>query len=442
MTTLTHILRDIEQASPISFFGQVVGIKGLTVMVRANFTNVFIGTRCTIGTESIANIAEVTGFDETYVYVMTYHTLSDVALGASVRFYQNSKGIYPDDAWIGRVISPLIEPLDKKGRLLLGDTFVALESPALCPYDRGRVNNPIDVGVRAINTLLTCCEGQRMGIFAGSGVGKSILLSMLATKGDFDVCVIGLIGERGKEVREFLEDTLKEEGLKKSVMVVSTSNDPPLMRRQAAYTTLSICEYFRDKGKKVLCVIDSITRFAMAMREIGLSVFEPPTMKGYPPSAFANLAKLLERAGPGTQDSGGSITAFISVLVDGDDHNEPIADTVRGILDGHIVLSRDIAATGRFPAIDLLKSISRALPGCHNEGQRLIVKKVKKYLSLYENIKDLVTLGAYQKGSSQEIDDAIELNQKLAPFFTQAPFESSEFQKDFDALKAIIEPYP
>jgi len=281
-------------------------------------------------------------------------------------------------------------------------------------HSRQRVGPPLDLGVRALNTFLTCCRGQRMGIFAGSGVGKSVLLSMLARNVDADVSVIGLVGERGREVQEFLQDDLGEDGLARSVVVVATSDEPALMRRQAAYLTLAISEYFRDEDRDVLCLMDSVTRFAMAQREIGLSAGEPPTAKGYTPTVFTELPKLLERAGPGMGQ--GTITGIFTVLVDGDDHNEPIADAVRGILDGHIVMQRSIAERGRYPAINVLKSVSRTMPKSADPAYLPILTRAKQVMATYADMEELIRLGAYRAGSSPEVDEAIRLHESLEDF--------------------------
>jgi flagellum-specific ATP synthase len=293
-----------------------------------------------------------------------------------------------------------------------------------------------------MNAFATCCRGQRLGVFAGSGVGKSVLLSMLAREADCDAVVVGLIGERGREVREFIEETLGEQGLKRAILVVATSDEPALMRRQAAYMTLAVAEYLRDQDQDVLCLMDSVTRFAMAQREIGLAAGEPPTTKGYTPTVFGELPKLLERAGPGPVRPDGSvagaITGLFTVLVDGDDHNEPIADAVRGILDGHIVMERAIADRGRFPAINVLKSISRTMPGCQRPFEREIVAKARQTLAAYSDMEELIRIGAYRTGSDAIVDRAIRLNPALEAFLGQDKDEATTLEDGFQRLETIM----
>jgi flagellum-specific ATP synthase len=313
-----------------------------------------------------------------------------------------------------------------------------LRNLPLPAHARGRVGGPVDLGVRCLNTFTTCCDGQRMGIFAGSGVGKSVLMSMLARNTDVDVSIIGLIGERGREVQEFIIEQLGEEGMKKAIVVVATSDESALMRRQAAYLTLTLAEYFRDQGKRVLCMMDSLTRFAMAQREIGLATGEPPTAKGYPPTVFTELPRLLERAGPGLVNSG-SVTGLFTVLVEGDDHNEPIADAVRGILDGHIVMERSIAERGRYPAVNVLRSVSRTMPGCVPEDFRPVLSRARELMSVFADMEELIRLGAYRKGSDSKVDRAIALNPALEAFLSQRSDEHTAIADGYNLLATILE---
>jgi flagellum-specific ATP synthase len=328
------------------------------------------------------------------------------------------------------------EPIDGKGALLYGPSPFPFRNTPPLAHARRRVGAPLDLGVRVLNTFITCCRGQRMGIFSGSGVGKSVLLSMLARNVAADVTVIGLIGERGREVQEFLQDDLGDAGLARSVVVVSTSDEPALMRRQAAHVTLAIAEYFRDEGKDVLVLMDSVTRFAMAQREIGLSAGEPPTAKGYTPTVFTELPRLLERAGPGTEQ--GTITGIFTVLVDGDDHNEPIADAVRGILDGHIVMERAIAERGRYPAINVLKSVSRTMPRVADPEYLPVITQARKVMATYTDMEELIRLGAYRAGSSPEVDEAIRLHKPLETFLAQGKEEATSLAEGYQRLAQIM----
>ncbi|KMO09974.1 flagellar protein export ATPase FliI, partial [Methylobacterium indicum] len=339
-------------------------------------------------------------------------------------------------AWLGRVIDALGRPIDGKGPLPPGPMPYGLQADPPPAHARRRVGPPLDLGVRCLNTFLTMCEGQRMGIFAGSGVGKSVLLSMLARYTAADVAVIGLVGERGREVQEFLQDDLGEEGLSRSVVVVATSDEPALMRRNAAYVTFALAEHFRDEGAQVLCMVDSITRFAMAQRDIGLAAGEPPTAKGYTPTVFSELPRLLERAGPGTGD--GAITGLFTVLVEGDDHNEPVADAVRGILDGHIVMERAIAERGRYPAINVLRSVSRTMPRSCDPDYLEVVRRARRVLSTYADMEELIRLGAYRPGSSPEVDEAIALMPDLEAFLGQGKEEATSIREGYERLAAIV----
>jgi flagellum-specific ATP synthase len=381
---------------------------------------------------------EAVGFKQDTALLLPLGKLDGIGLQCKARITHETASVAPHESWLGRVIDAHGNPLDQAGPLADGDRTIPLRNSPPSAHKRTRLGKKLDLGVRAVNTMLPVCRGQRMGIFAGSGVGKSVLMSMMAKHTTADISVIGLIGERGREVQEFLEDTLGEAGLKRAVVVVATSDEPPLVRRQAAYTTLAVAEYFRDMGRDVLCMMDSVTRFAMAQREIGLAAGEPPATKGYPPTTFSELAQLLERAGPGTQDTG-SITGIFSVLVEGDDHNEPVSDAVRGIIDGHIVLDREIAMRGRYPAIDVLRSVSRSMPGCLNDEQNELVSQARKILSTYEDMSELIRLGAYKKGSDPKVDRAIDYIDDLENFLAQKPEERASVDDGFDHLAAALD---
>ena len=347
--------------------------------------------------------------------------------------------IRPSSAWLGRVVDGFGNAMDDKGPLPQGPVAYPLKAQPPLATRRARVGKKLDLGVRALNAFATCCAGQRMGIFAGSGVGKSTLLAMLARNTNADAIVIGLIGERGREVKEFIEDDLGAEGLARSVVIAATSDEAPLVRRQAAYVAMAVAEKLRDDGLNVLLLMDSVTRFAMAQREIGLSAGEPPASKGYTPTVFAELPRLLERAGPGSEGSPGSITGLFTVLVEGDDHNEPVSDAVRGILDGHIVLDRAIAERGRFPAINVLKSVSRAMPSCNSQEEQRLVHQARIPMTVYEDMADLIRLGAYKVGTNPEVDSAIKLHPSLEAFLTQQKDERTGLSEGYQALSAILD---
>jgi flagellum-specific ATP synthase len=369
--------------------------------------------------------------------MLPFGPLEGVGLGSKAELADAQPFILPTPAWLGRVVNALGEPIDGKGLLPHGSDPRFIRNPPPPAHKRQRVGGKLDLGIRSVNAFTTICQGQRMGVFSGSGVGKSTLMSMAARYTSADVSVIGLIGERGREVQEFILDDLGEAGLKRSIVVVATSDEAPLMRRQAAFLTLAVAEYFRDQGNQVLCLMDSITRFAMAQREIGLAAGEPPTTKGYPPTVFSELPKLLERAGPGEQGKG-SITGVFTVLVDGDDHNEPIADAARGILDGHIVLDRSIAERGRFPAINILRSISRTMPACNNDSENNLVNTARRHLAAYENMAEMIRLGAYRRGSNAEVDEAMNFYAPLEEFLRQGKDESANFADTYAQLSKIL----
>src|ERR1700754_1354325 len=355
------LAEQIVELDGVEIYGRVVGVKGLMVEVAGPIHAMSVGARVIIEGGGGKNIpCEVVGFSGNNALLMPFAALEGVRRGCRAIVMATPGAVRPSNGWLGRVVNAMGEPIDGKGPLPAGPSPYPFRNPPPPAHARQRVGAPLDLGVRALNTFITCCRGQRMGIFAGSGVGKSVLLSMLARNVDADISVIGLVGERGREVQEFLQDDLGEEGLARSVVVVATSDEPALMRRQAGYLTMTIAEYFRDTGRDVLVLMDSVTRFAMAQREIGLSAGEPPTAKGYTPTVFTELPKLLERAGPGMGN--GTITGIFTVLVDGDHHNEPIAEAVRGILAGHVAKQRSIAERGRYPAINVLRSVSLTMP--------------------------------------------------------------------------------
>jgi flagellum-specific ATP synthase len=418
-------------------YGRVTAIQGMLVEIGGIQRSLGIGSRCIINADDGTRVpCEVVGFRHGQTLAMALGTLSGIGLNCLAEAVTAPPAISPHAGWLGRVVNALGEPIDGKGPLPKGPIPYPLRASPPPAHARRRVQGKVDLGVRALNTFTTCCRGQRMGIFAGSGVGKSVLLSMLARNTASDCSVIGLIGERGREVQEFIEDDLGPEGLARSVLIVATSDESALLRRQAAYLTLAVAEYFRDQDQNVLCLMDSVTRFAMAQREIGLSVGEPPASKGYTPSVFAELPKLLERAGPGTGEGG--ITGLFTVLVEGDDHNEPIADAVRGILDGHIVLDRRIGERGRYPAIDILRSVSRTLPGCNNDEENQLVRKARRLISTYENMAELIRLGAYRRGSDPTVDTAIDYYPKLEAFLQQDKREIGTLDQGYALLAEIL----
>lgn len=439
MERLSHQLGDVISTIPeCEIYGRVTKILGLLVEISGVAEALTIGAMVHLKPEHSEVVpCEVVGFRDGHALLMPFGTLEGIGLGCMAVVQANVPSIFPTPAWLGRVINGLGQPIDGKGRLTNGTVGVPLKNKAPAPHARQRMGQQLDLGVRAVNTFLATCQGQRMGIFSGSGVGKSVLLSMMARYTSADISIIGLVGERGREVQEFLQDDLGEEGLRRSIVVVATGDEPALMRRQAAYMTMALAEYFRNQGKQVLCLIDSLTRFAMAQREIGLSAGEPPTSKGYPPTTFGELARLLERAGPGEQGQG-SITGLFSVLVEGDDHNEPISDAVRGIVDGHIVMERAIADRGRYPAINVLKSVSRSLPAAIKPEQNELLRLAKQIITTYEDMSELIRLGAYRKGSDPTVDQAITLYPEIETFLRQNKEDCTKIQDGFDRLAEIL----
>ncbi len=418
-------------------YGRVAGVRGLLIEIAGPIGAMKLGGRVDVEIAAGERVpCEIVGFDGEKALAMPYGGLIGVRRGCPAYVSATPPGVRPTSAWLGRVVDAFGRPVDGGPPLPEGERLYPFRADPPSAHKRKRVGPPLDLGVRAINSFLTCCRGQRMGIFAGSGVGKSVLISMIARNTAADVSVIGLIGERGREVQEFLQDDLGPEGLARAVVVVATSDEPALMRKQAAYLTLCLAEFFRDDGAQVLCMMDSVTRFAMAQREIGLASGEPPTTKGYTPTVFAELPRLLERAGPGVEE--GAITGLFTVLVDGDDHNEPVADAVRGILDGHIVMERAIAERGRYPAINILKSVSRTMPRSCDPAYWPVVQKARLTLSTFADMEELIRLGAYRAGSSPEVDEAIRLNPALEAFLSQRKDEATSIPESYARLADIM----
>src|SRR5512138_842751 len=395
MKALAEQISDIDG---VNIYGRVVGVRGLMVEIAGPIHAMSVGARIVIETGGDRFIpCEVIGFAGANAVLMPFGSLDGVRRGCRAVIANAAGQVRPSAGWLGRVVNAMGEPIDGKGPLPQSASPMPFRNSPPPAHARKRVGAPLDLGVRAINTFLTCCRGQRLGIFAGSGVGKSVLLSMLARNVDADITVIGLIGERGREVQEFLQEDLG------------------------------------DEGKDVLCLMDSVTRFAMAQREIGLSAGEPPTAKGYTPTVFTELPKLLERAGPGM--GRGTITGIFTVLVDGDDHNEPIADAVRGILDGHIVMQRSIAERGRYPAINILRSVSRTMPKSADPAFLPLITRARQVMATYADMEELIRLGAYPSGSSAEVDEAIRLHEPLEDFLRQAKDEKSSLPEGYAGLE-------
>lgn len=424
----------IDHCKSMNMIGKVVQIVGL--VIECNGPNVSMGELCYVHShfEDVEPLpAEVVGFREGYVLLMPLGETKGIGPGCQVVSAQKVLQVKVGPELLGRVIDGLGNPIDGKGPILCQKEYpIQADPPA--PLERPVIKDSLYVGVRAIDGLITMGQGQRIGIMAGSGVGKSTLLSMIARNTEADISVIALVGERGREVKEFIERDLGEEGLNRSVVVVATSDKPALVRIKGALTATAIAEYFRDRGRKVVLMMDSVTRFAMAQREVGLTVGEPPATRGYTPSVFALLPRLLERAGTSAK---GSITGIYTVLVDGDDMNEPIADAVRSILDGHIVLSRNIAAQNHFPAIDVLASVSRVMsavvPKEHMEANR----KLRALMAVYKEAEDLIHIGAYVKGSSPKIDEAVQKIDAINDFLCQGVFEVQSFEETIQRLEGI-----
>jgi flagellum-specific ATP synthase len=430
---LSHYQQHIK-APAVAVAGVLTRVVGLTL--EAKGLRAPVGSQCKIETMSGFVDAEIVGFNEQTLYLMPNDHISGVLPGARVIPQLNDTGLPVGMGLLGRVVDGLGRPLDGLGKINAEHTLKFAQKP-INPLARRPISQPIDVGVRAINSVITVGQGQRMGLFAGSGVGKSVLLGMMTRGSEADVIVVGLVGERGREVKEFIEEILGVEGRKRSVVVAAPADSSPLMRLKGCESAVTIAEYFRDQGLNVLLLLDSVTRYAMAQREIALAVGEPPATKGYPPSVFAKLPALVERAGNGGEGQG-AITAFFTVLSEGDDMQDPIADAARAILDGHIVLSRELADSGHYPAIDIEKSISRVMPQVVSETHMQQARVLKQVYSMYQQNKDMITLGAYQKGTDQMLDQAINMMPRVNAFLQQGMRDVISYDEGLQGLAQLL----
>ena len=430
---LQQYIEAVDWISPVEVRGRVTELVGL--LIRAGVPGARVGEICLIRSphQSRALRAEVVGFRGSEVILMPLDEISDVAMGAEVISTGQTLRVKVGDALLGRVLNGLGDPIDNLGAIENTSEYSVMATPP-DPMRRQRVVKPFATGIRALDGILTVGTGQRVGIFSAAGVGKSTLLGMLARNTEAEINVIALVGERGREVRDFLENDLGAEGLKRSVVIVATSNEPSLVRQKAAYVATAIAEYFRDQGKKVLLMMDSVTRFARALREVGLARGEPPARAGFPPSVFSELPRLLERTGNSDK---GSITAFYTVLVEGDDMTEPIADETRSILDGHIVLSRSLASAGHYPAIDIGESISRVMQTVASEPHIKAARQLREVLATYEAQKDLILIGAYKKGSDPRTDFAIGKLDAVNDFLKQDVKENTPAAQAVNNLRRI-----
>ena len=425
----------IETNPFVKKIGKISRIIGL--MIESDGPGVAIGSICTVKSRIRPHIlAQVVGFRNNQTLLMPLGDIDGVEPGCAIEATEEQPSFSVSSEIIGRVLDGNGKPIDGKGPIPLGTEYPIMGT-SINPLSRARVNQSLDVGVRSINGLLTCAKGQRIGIMAGTGLGKSVLLGMIARNTEAEINVIALIGERGREVKEFIDENLGPEGLKRSIVIAAASDQPPLVRLRGAFIATTIAEYFRDQGKDVLLMMDSITRFALAQREIGLSVGEPPTTKGYPPSTFSLIPKLLERAG--TSEGSGTITGLYTVLVEGDDINEPVSDSVRAVLDGHIVLDRELAAHNHYPAIDVLSSVSRLMIDVISKEHYDLSMKMKDFLATYNEAKDLINIGAYTKGSNPKWDIAINKIDRINAYLQQGIMETVTMGECLNALKEIVE---
>lgn len=432
---INSIKEALSNFYPYKIYGRVNQVVGLVVEGKGPISSVGDSASIYPIEEGPPIDAEVVGFREGKTLLMPLGDLRGIGIGSRIQSRKQSVNVAVGEQLLGRVIDGLGNPMDGLGPIFSNET-VPVYRETINPMNKKRIKEPLDLGIRSMNGLLTCGKGQRIGIFAGSGVGKSVLLGMISRHTEAGVNVIGLIGERGREVREFIERDLGD-GLKKSIVIVATSDQPPLIRIRGAFLTIAIAEYFRDKGNDVLLLMDSLTRFSMAQREVGLAVGEPPTSKGYTPSVFSLLAKILERAGNGEEGTG-SMTAIYTVLVEGDDLEDPIADSARSILDGHVVLSRRLSDMRHYPPIDVLKSISRLMKDIVSTEQTEYAARIVEILSEYERAEDLINIGAYNPGSNKKIDFAISMIEKVRTFLTQKVDEKITIEDALNSMKILF----
>ena len=437
-TLFSELNYKLSSVNGTRIVGHVQSVTGMALTVVGLERAMGIGQRCSVHGRRGPVLGEVVGIGADGTHVLPFGSWDGVSAGDRVEVLAHGDVIYPDDSWIGHVVDALGRPMDDASDFRQGERARDVKAAPPRAFDRKRVGAKLDTCVKCFDIFTPLCRGQRMGVFAGSGVGKSTLMAMLARNTNADVIVIGLVGERGREVQDFIQEDLGPEGMARSVVVVATGDEPPLLRRQAAWTATAVAEHFRDQGKQVLLLIDSVTRFAMAQREIGLSGGEPPTSKGYPPTVFAALPHLLERAGPGPQEVG-DITGIYTVLVDGDDMNEPIADTVRGIVDGHVVLDRHIAEQDRYPAVNIQRSISRMLPDCHSDAEYRIMQAARKALGKYADMEDLIRVGAYRSGADPETDAAVRFFGPATALLSQRKSQKTAPSEAFEQIFQLLQ---
>lgn len=429
---LTQVMGQVPQCKPVAA-GKLV--RGIGLTLEAVGCQLPVGSQCLVHTIDGQIEAEVVGFGDDITYLMPTEAVKGIVPGSRVEPLSREAGLPVGLGLLGRVVDANAQPIDGLGAIE-SDLRVPTTKPPVNPLSRRAIEQPLDVGVRAINSMITVGVGQRMGLFAGSGVGKSVLLGMMTRGTTADVVVVGLVGERGREVKEFIHDILTEEERKRAVVVAAPADTSPLMRLKGCETAVTIAEYFRDQGMNVLLLIDSLTRYAMAQREIALAVGEPPATKGYPPSVFARLPALVERAGNGAEGQG-SITAFYTVLTEGDDLQDPIADAARAILDGHIVLSRTLADSGHYPAIDVPASVSRVMPQVVSEEHLDSMRRIRQVYSLYQQNRDLIAIGAYNKGTDPRIDLSIQAEPAINAFFQQGMLQVLPYDECLQSMQAL-----